>query len=52
MHQGEVVNEHEKINYVEYPAKDIAATKQFFETAFGWVFVDYGPTTQLSQTKV
>ena len=37
------MNEHEKINYVEYPAKDIAATKQFFETAFGWAFVDYGP---------
>jgi uncharacterized protein len=37
------MNEHEKINYVEYPAKDIAATKQFFEAAFGWSFVDYGP---------
>jgi predicted enzyme related to lactoylglutathione lyase len=37
------MNEHEKINYVEYPAKDIAATKLFFETAFGWTFVDYGP---------
>jgi uncharacterized protein len=33
----------EKINYVEYPAKDIEATKQFFGTAFGWSFVDYGP---------
>lgn len=37
------MNQHEKINYVEYPAKDIAATKQFFETAFGWSFTDYGP---------
>lgn len=37
------MNKHEKINYVEYPAKDIQATKQFFETAFGWSFVDYGP---------
>jgi len=37
------MNEHEKINYVEYPAKDIGATKRFFETAFGWVFADYGP---------
>ena len=35
--------EHEKINYVEFPSKDIAATKQFFEAAFGWTFVDYGP---------
>ncbi len=37
------MNEHEKLNYVEYPAKDIPATKRFFETAFGWSFVDYGP---------
>lgn len=32
----------EKINYVEYPAKDIPATKSFFEKAFGWQFQDYG----------
>ncbi len=37
------MNEHEKINYVEYPAKDLKATKQFFEEAFGWTFEDYGP---------
>jgi len=37
------MNEHEKINYVEYPAKDIEATRQFFTAAFGWSFVDYGP---------
>ena len=24
------MNEHEKINYVEFPAKDIEATKAFF----------------------
>jgi predicted enzyme related to lactoylglutathione lyase len=35
--------EHEKINYVEFPSKDIEATKKFFETAFGWSFIDYGP---------
>jgi hypothetical protein len=34
---------HEKINYVEFPSKDIPATKTFFEEAFGWSFVDYGP---------
>jgi len=34
---------HEKINYVEFPAKDIAATKVFFAQVFGWSFVDYGP---------
>jgi len=37
------MNEHEKINYVEYPAKDIAATKLFFEVAFCWSFEDFGP---------
>lgn len=35
--------EHEKINYVEFPSKDIEATKRFFSAAFGWTFVDYGP---------
>lgn len=35
--------EHEKINYVEFPAKDIPATKAFFTTVFGWSFEDFGP---------
>ena len=34
---------HGKIDYLEYPAHDLTATKQFFEDAFGWEFVDYGP---------
>lgn len=33
---------HEKINYVEFPAVNLAATKQFFNQVFGWEFVDYG----------
>lgn len=33
---------HEKINYVEFPATNLEATKQFFNQAFGWSFVDYG----------
>jgi len=37
------MNEHEKINYVEFPAKDIEAAKVFFNSVFGWSFVDYGP---------
>ena len=36
------MNKHEKINYVEFPAKDIKATKAFFAKVFGWSFVDYG----------
>lgn len=37
------MNQHEKLNYVEFVASDIPATKAFFERAFGWEFVDYGP---------
>ena len=37
------MNLHEKINYVELPAKDLEATKAFFQSVFGWSFVDYGP---------
>ena len=37
------MDKHEKINYLEFPAKDIEATKSFFSTVFGWVFEDYGP---------
>ncbi len=37
------MNEHEKINYVEFPAKDMDAVKRFFSTVFGWTFEDYGP---------
>ena len=36
------MNEHEKINYIEFPTKDIESTKDFFTTVFGWSFVDYG----------
>ena len=35
--------EHEKINFVEFPAKDIQATKNFFMQVFSWSFQDYGP---------
>jgi len=37
------MNEHEKINYVEFPACDLEATKRFFTNVFGWRFQDYGP---------
>jgi predicted enzyme related to lactoylglutathione lyase len=37
------MKQHEKINYVEFPARNLNATKTFFETVFGWSFVDYGP---------
>ena len=37
------MSQHEKINYVEFPAKDLDAVKAFFGAVFGWSFVDYGP---------
>ena len=37
------MNEHGKLDYVEFPAKDIDATKAFFMAAFDWSFSDYGP---------
>lgn len=37
------MDRHHQINYLEIPTKDILATKSFFEQAFGWTFVDYGP---------
>ncbi len=45
------MNIHEKINYVEFPAKNIEAVKVFFAKVFGWSFVDYGTeyTTFTSQ---
>lgn len=33
-----------KIDYVELPGGDLAATKGFYSQAFGWRFTDYGPT--------
>jgi predicted enzyme related to lactoylglutathione lyase len=37
------MNEHEKINYIEFPAKNLDGSKAFFETVFDWSFIDYGP---------
>lgn len=37
------MSEHEKINYVEFPAADLSATKDFFTQVFGWEFQDFGP---------
>ena len=36
--------EHDRrIDYIELPATDVAAVKQFYARAFGWEFTDYGP---------
>ena len=37
------MDRHEKIDYVEFAAQDMEATKAFFAEVFGWSFTDYGP---------
>ena len=32
-----------RLNYVELPVRDLAASKAFFERAFGWALTDFGP---------
>ncbi len=36
------MHRHEKINYVEFPSRDLPQTRRFFEEAFGWSFEEYG----------
>lgn len=35
---------HHAINYIEFAVSDMDATKEFYSSAFGWQFNDYGPT--------
>ena len=32
-----------RVDYIEFPATDIAKTKAFYTGLFGWKFTDYGP---------
>jgi uncharacterized protein len=32
-----------RMDYIEFPATDIEATKRFYHQVFGWEFTDYGP---------
>ena len=32
-----------QVDYIEFPATDIEATKRFYQQVFGWKFQDYGP---------
>ncbi len=31
------------ISYIELPSSDVAASKQFYGSLFGWTFEDFGP---------
>ena len=32
-----------RVDYIEFPATNIAKTKAFYAGVFGWKFTDYGP---------
>jgi predicted enzyme related to lactoylglutathione lyase len=32
-----------QMDYIEFPATDIEATKRFYNAVFGWSFTDFGP---------
>lgn len=34
----------ERIDYVELPCRDLTAARNFYRSAFGWGFTDFGPT--------
>ena len=33
-----------RMDYIEFPATDIEATKRFYSQVFGWQFQDWGPS--------
>ena len=33
----------QKVDYIEFPARDLDLIKRFYEQAFQWSFTDYGP---------
>lgn len=35
------MNQHEKINYIEFPVKSIHRAKKFYSEVFGWSFEEY-----------
>ena len=37
------MHKHEKLNYVEFAARDLPVTRAFFTAAFGWEFEEFGP---------
>jgi uncharacterized protein len=39
-----------RLNYVELPVREVAATKAFYEAVFGWALTDFGPTYASTMT--
>ena len=38
-----MAHQNDRIDYIEFSATDIPATKAFYAAVFGWKFTDYGP---------
>ncbi len=38
-----MAHHNDRIDYIEFSATDIPATKAFYSSVFGWKFTDYGP---------
>ncbi|TKB44639.1 VOC family protein [Thalassotalea mangrovi] len=38
------MSNHEKINYLEFPASDLGKVRAFYEQVFSWQFTEYGDT--------
>ncbi len=43
MTENNTMNEEKKIDYIEFPARDLEKAKAFYTALFGWKFEDYGP---------
>ena len=39
-----------RLNYVEFPSRDIAGDKRFYEAVFGWSLTEFGPTYASTMT--
>ncbi|MEI9964725.1 MAG: VOC family protein [Caulobacteraceae bacterium] len=39
-----------RINFVELPARDLAAAKSLYQSVFGWALTDFGPTYSCTMT--
>lgn len=39
-----------RLDYVELPAGDVAATRDFYEAAFGWTMTEFAPTYAATTT--
>ena len=40
--RAQPMSDHHNFHYIELPAKDLAATKNFYGSVFGWEFTDWG----------